>query len=55
MLLAGLSVGTLASQLGSVTVLSVPDEQSGEVSRIQNTVINLGASIGTAPTSEPAA
>jgi hypothetical protein len=48
MLLAGLGIGALASQLGSVTVSSVPDEQSGEVGGIQNTVTNLGASIGTA-------
>jgi len=48
MLLAGLGVGALASQLGSVTVSAVPDEQAGEVGGIQNTVTNLGASIGTA-------
>jgi Major Facilitator Superfamily len=48
MLLAGLGVGALASQLGSVTVSAVPDEQSGEVGGIQNTVTNLGALIGTA-------
>lgn len=48
MLLAGLGVGALASQLGSVTVSSVPDETSGEVGGLQNTVTNLGASIGTA-------
>ena len=48
MLLAGLGVGALASQLGSVTVSSVADEQSGEVGGLQNTVTNLGASIGTA-------
>jgi MFS family permease len=48
LLLAGLGVGALASQLGSVTVSSVPDEQSGDVGGIQNTVTNLGASIGTA-------
>ena len=48
MLLAGLGVGALASQLGSVTVSAVPDEQSGEVGGVQNTVTNLGASIGTA-------
>jgi MFS family permease len=48
MLLAGLGVGSLASQLGSVTVSSVPDERSGEAGGIQNTVTNLGASIGTA-------
>lgn len=48
LLFAGLGVGALASQLGSVTVSSVPDEQSGEVGGVQNTVTNLGASIGTA-------
>jgi hypothetical protein len=48
MLLAGLGVGALASQLGSVTVSSVPDERSGEVGGLQNTVMYLGASIGTA-------
>src|SRR5947207_199814 len=48
MLLAGLGVGALASQLGSVTVASLPDEQSGEVGGLQNTITNLGASIGTA-------
>jgi MFS family permease len=48
MLLAGLGVGALASQLGAVTVGAVPDEQSGEVGGLQNTVTNLGASIGTA-------
>ena len=48
MLLAGLGVGALASQLGSVTVSSVPDEESGEVGGLQNTFTNLGASIGTA-------
>ena len=48
MLLAGLGVGALASQLGSVTVSSVPDEESSEVGGLQNTLTNLGASIGTA-------
>ena len=48
LLLAGLGIGALASQLGSVTVSAVPDEQSGEVGGLQNTVTNLGASIGTA-------
>src|SRR5215211_3547335 len=48
MLLAGLGVGALASQLGSVTVSAVPDEQSGEVGGLQNTGTQLGASIGTA-------
>jgi len=48
LLLAGLGIGALASQLGSVTVSSVPDEQSSEVGGLQNTATNLGASIGTA-------
>ncbi|MFJ6938657.1 MFS transporter [Streptomyces sp. NPDC101132] len=48
MLLIGLGIGALASQLGAVTVSAVPDEQSAEVGGVQNTVTNLGASIGTA-------
>jgi MFS family permease len=48
LLLAGLGIGALASQLGSVTVSSVPDDQSPEVGGLQNTATNLGASIGTA-------
>jgi MFS family permease len=48
LLLIGLGIGVLASQLGAVTVSSVPDEQSAEVGGLQNTVTNLGASIGTA-------
>jgi hypothetical protein len=48
MLLVGLGIGALASQLGAVTVSSVPTEQSGEVGGLQNTATNLGASIGTA-------
>jgi MFS family permease len=48
MLLAGLGIGALASQLGSVTVSSVPEEQSADVGGLQNTVSFLGASIGTA-------
>ena len=50
MLLAGLGVGALASQLGSITVSAVPDEQSGEVGGLQNTVTNLGISLATALT-----
>jgi MFS family permease len=50
MLLAGLGIGALASQLGSVTVSSVPDEQSSEVGGLQNTITNLGISVGTALT-----
>jgi MFS family permease len=48
MLLAGFGVGALASQLGAVTVSSVPDEVTGEVGGLQNTMTNLGASLGTA-------
>jgi Na+/melibiose symporter-like transporter len=48
LLLAGLGVGALASQLGAVTVSAVPDEQSAEVGGLQNTSSNLGASLGTA-------
>ncbi|HTU84044.1 MAG TPA: MFS transporter [Solirubrobacteraceae bacterium] len=48
MLLAGLGIGALASQLGALTVSAVPDEQSAAVGGLQNTVTNLGASIGTA-------
>jgi MFS family permease len=48
LVLAGLGVGCLASQLGSVTVSSVPTSESGEVGGVQNTLTNLGASIGTA-------
>ncbi len=48
MLLAGLGIGALASQLGAITVSSVPDEESGDVGGLQNTLTNLGASIGTA-------
>jgi len=48
LLVAGLGIGALASQLGSVTVSAVSDERSAEVGGLQNTVTNLGASIGTA-------
>ena len=48
LLLAGLGIGALASQLGSVTVSAVPDQDSPEVGGLQNTGTNLGASIGTA-------
>lgn len=48
LLLAGSGLGAMASQLGSVTVSAVPDEQSGEVGGLQNTGAQLGSSIGTA-------
>jgi MFS family permease len=48
MLMIGLGVGALASQLGAVTVSAVHDDQAPEVGGIQNTATNLGASMGTA-------
>jgi EmrB/QacA subfamily drug resistance transporter len=48
LLLIGLGFGGLASQLGSVTVSAVPDDQSPEVGGLQNTGSQFGASIGTA-------
>ncbi|WPW29766.1 MFS transporter [Streptomyces atratus] len=48
LLLIGLGMGSLASQLGSVTVSAVPEQQSAEVGGVQNAVTNLGASLGTA-------
>jgi MFS family permease len=48
LLLAGLGIGALASQLGAVTVSALPDSQSPEVGGLQNTATNLGAAIGTA-------
>ena len=48
MLLIGLGLGALASQLGAVTVSAVPDSESAEVGGVQNTATNLGASLGTA-------
>jgi MFS family permease len=48
LLLMGLGMGALASQLGAVTVSAVPERLSGEVGGIQNTSTNLGAAIGTA-------
>jgi len=50
MALIGLGMGSLSSQLGAVTVSSVPKERSGEVGGLQNTATNLGASLGTALT-----
>ena len=48
MLLIGLGMGGLASQLGAVTVSSVRDEESPEVGGLQNTASQFGASLGTA-------
>ncbi|GGH92871.1 MFS transporter [Arthrobacter liuii] len=48
MLLMGLGLGAVSSQLGAITVSAVPDSQSAEVGGLQNTTTNLGASLGTA-------
>jgi len=48
MLLVGLGMGALSSQLGAVTVSAVPTSESGDVGGLQNTATNLGASLGTA-------
>jgi hypothetical protein len=48
LLLLGLGIGGLASQLGSVTVSAVLDELAPEVGGVQNTATNIGASLGTA-------
>jgi MFS family permease len=48
MLLIGLGIGALASQLGAVVVSAVSDDESSEVGGLQNTMTNLGASLGTA-------
>jgi MFS family permease len=48
MFIIGLGIGALASQLGAVTVSGASDEQAGEVGGLQNTMTNLGASLGTA-------
>ena len=48
MLLLGLGLGALASQLGAVTVSAVADEDAEEVGGLQKTATHLGASLGTA-------
>jgi Na+/melibiose symporter-like transporter len=48
MLLIGLGIGALASQLGAVTGAAVADEKASEVGGLQNTSSQLGSSIGTA-------
>lgn len=48
MVLFGLGSGALASQLGSVTVSAVREEQSSAVGGLQQTATNLGLSLGTA-------
>jgi MFS family permease len=48
MILMGLGIGALSSQLGAITVSAVPDDRSADVGGVQNTVTNLGISLGTA-------
>jgi MFS family permease len=48
LLLIGLAMGGLASQLGAVTVSAVPEDESPEVGGLQNTATQFGASLGTA-------
>jgi hypothetical protein len=48
MVCMGVGLGALASQLGAVTVSAVPDSESAEAGGLQNTAMNLGASLGTA-------
>ena len=48
MLVIGLGLGILASQLGSVTVSAAPEELAPEVGGLQNTASQFGASLGTA-------
>jgi MFS family permease len=48
LLLIGLGMGALASQLGAVTVSAVPEDQSPEVGGLQHTATQFGASLGTA-------
>ncbi|CAB4916303.1 unannotated protein [freshwater metagenome] len=46
--LCGLGVGALSSQLGAVCVSAVDENDAPEVGGLQNTITNLGASLGTA-------
>ncbi len=48
MLVVGLGLGALASQLGSITVSAAPEELAPEVGGLQNTASQFGASLGTA-------
>ncbi|WP_157427024.1 MFS transporter [Agromyces salentinus] len=48
MIIVGLAIGAIASQLGAVTTTSVPAESAAEVGGLQNTMLNLGSSLGTA-------
>jgi MFS family permease len=46
--LIGLGIGALASQLGALAVSAVSESEAPEVGGLQNTVMYLGASLGTA-------
>lgn len=48
LLLIGLGIGAMASQLGAVVVSSEPESESPSVGGLQNTATNIGASLGTA-------
>ena len=48
LLVIGLGFGTLASQLGAVTVAGAPEKLAPEVGGLQNTATQFGASLGTA-------
>ena len=48
LLVVGLGLGALASQLGSVTVSAAPEKLAPEVGGLQNTASQFGASLGTA-------
>jgi hypothetical protein len=48
MILLGAGLGLLASQIGNVTMSSVPQQDSSEVGGLQGTFQNLGSSLGTA-------
>jgi MFS family permease len=48
LLLIGLGIGAMASQLGAVVVSSAPESESPSVGGLQNTATNIGASLGTA-------
>ncbi len=48
MVILGAGLGLLASQIGNVTMSSVPESQTSEVGGLQGTFQNLGASLGTA-------
>ncbi len=48
LLLIGLGMGALSSQLGAAAVSAVAESEAAEVGGLQNTVTNLGASMGTA-------